>query len=119
MTKTEFLKGWKLLIMQSWGWRYNQIGRDHEPTPDALAQLDFYYEKLKWAHPKAWMKVADLFAQGKEWPSITDLRSALQSINPEFIPALPKPILHGEPMPDDVRAMISKIGQSMPKVTVG
>ena len=112
MTKTEFLQGWKMLVLQPWGWRYNQIGKDGKPTPDAMAQLDFYFAKLSWAQTEAWRKVAEVYAEGKEWPSIQELRASLQSLNGQFVKALPHRS-EGEEMPPEVRAMFAKIGQPM------
>lgn len=115
MTKDEFLIGWKLLVLQPWGWRYNQVGANGKPTADALTQLDFYFTKLSWAHPAAWRKIAARSAEGKEWPSVQDLRHALQHVNADFVVALP----------DDSRAQVcecppelakrlSLLGRSMP-----
>lgn len=110
MTKQEFMQGWKLLVLQPFGLRFNQLGKDGKPTADALAQLDFYYESLKWADAQAWLKVAVLFARGEKWPSVNELRDGLRNVNGGFVKALSN---HPEycQMPDEVRAMIEKIGK--------
>ena len=89
MTNFEFVKGWKLLILQPWGWLYRGLTEQGQPTEEARTQMEFYYDKLKWAHPEAWWKVAELYAQGKEekedkkgnklnqWPSVWELQTAL------------------------------------------
>lgn len=112
MTRNEFLTGWKLLVLQPAAWRFNQIGKDGRPTADAIAQLDFYFSKLGWADPEAWRKVAELYAEGKEWPSIQELRSSLQNLNRRAVKALPHRS-EGTEMPEEVRAMLAKIGQPM------
>lgn len=85
MTKAEFLPGWKLLVLQPWGWRYNQLGRDGRPSGDALMQLDLYFSKVAWAHPEAWRKAVMLYVEGNEWPSIGELLGTLKTINPQFV----------------------------------
>lgn len=110
MTKAEFLQGWKLLVLQDWAGRFNRIGTDGKPTPDALAQLEFYFETLSWAHPKAWLKVARAFAAGNAWPCLNDLNAALRNANGEFVQAVAdhRP---GVPMPPEVREMIERLGK--------
>lgn len=112
MTKKEFLQGWKVLVLQPWGWRYNQVGKDGKPTADAMAQLDFYFSKLSWAQPEAWAKVAEVYAEGKEWPSVQELRASLQNLNGQFVKALPHRS-EGVEMPQEVRARLAKIGHPM------
>ena len=109
MTQGEFAKGWRLLILQPWGWRYRGLTPDGKPTPEAQLQLTLYFSKLKWADPRAWWKVAELYAQGNEWPCINDLRFSLQSVNTQFVKAIPCKQT-GEPMPAEVRDMIANIG---------
>lgn len=89
MTKDEFRKGWLLLILQTWAARYNRVHTNGTPTADAVEQFNFYYSKLSWAHPDAWLHVAERYAEGKEWPSLQDLKVSLQHANEEFIKAVP------------------------------
>lgn len=110
MKREEFVKGWSLLVMQPWGWRYNKVGNDGRPVADALMQLDFYFESLKWADAQAWFKVAVLFSRGEKWPSVNELREALRNMNGDFVKALQNHPEYVE-MPDEVRAMIEKIGK--------
>ena len=111
MTQAEFARGWKLLILQPWGWRYRGLDAQGRPTEEARAQLEVYFAKLQWAHPTAWLHVADLYAQGNEWPSVTDLLRALRQVNGRFVTALPKPTEEpSDGMPDEVRSMLDRIG---------
>ena len=116
MTKQEFKQGWALLVLQPWGWRYNRI-ENGVPTPDSLAQLDFYYAKLNFAEPEAWMHIAELYAQGNEWPSVNDLKRALQQVAPNFVKALPAPDPQYTEMPQEVRDVIDRVakGKAMPE----
>lgn len=115
MTREEFIQGWSLLVMQPWGWRYNQIGQDGRPGGDSLMQLNLYFESLKWADTQAWCKVAKVFARSEKWPSANELRESLRSVNDDFVRAVPAHVEYVE-MPDEVRAMVEKIGKPMTKV---
>lgn len=119
MTQAEFAQGWKLLILQPWGWRYGRLDAQGRPTEESRAQLEFYFAKLQWAHPAAWMKVADLYAQGNEWPSVRDMAQALRNVNSQFVQALPKPRASSDDlpkgMPAEVRSIVDRIGRPMAK----
>jgi len=109
-----FAKGWKLLILQPWGWRYRGLVEDPQtgqmvPSEEAKTQMQFYYDKLKWAQGAAWMQVAEVYAQGKDWPSVQELKTALQHVNAKHVKALPQPTLELVPMPDDVREKLSRL----------
>lgn len=100
MTQQEFARGWKFLILQPWGCLYRGLTEDGQPTEESRTQMEFYYDNLKWAHPEAWLKVARLFAQGKQesddkkvnrWPSVWELRTALRQTNHEYVRKLPPP----------------------------
>jgi hypothetical protein len=124
MTQAEFARGWKLLILQPWGWRYRAVMEDPRtrqivPSEESRMQLEFYFSKLSWAQVEAWMKVADLFAQGKEWPSVAELQQALRQVNRDYVQALPKPSATSEPMPDEVREILSRISGTMTMETHG
>jgi hypothetical protein len=110
MTKPEFLAGFKLLLIQPWGWRYNQIGHDGKPTPDALAQMEFYYTELSWAHPQAWAQVARTYAKGEKWPSVQELLTWLRHVNVHYVQAITDA---REPeyceCPAEVSAMLDKL----------
>jgi len=110
MTQGAFAKGWKLLIVQPWGKAYRELDGRGQPTVEAATQLSFYYDKLKWAAPGAWYEVAQLYAQGSSWPSVNDLKQALQAVNGKYVRSLPAPTAHYEPMPDAVRKKLAKIG---------
>lgn len=114
MSKAEFSQGWKLLILQPWGWRYRGLVEDPTtgqmvPSEEAKAQMGFYYDKLKWAQGAAWMQVAEVYAQGKDWPSVQELKTALQHVNAKYVKALPRPTLELVPMPDEVRDRLSRL----------
>jgi hypothetical protein len=110
VTQFEFAKGWKLLILQPWGWRYRSLTAEGQPTEESRTQLAFYYDKLKWAHPEAWFKTASLFAEGKEWPSVSELRASLQSLNPRYVPALTdRSKCKSEPPPPEAQAILDRI----------
>lgn len=112
MSRAAFSRGWKLLIIQPWGWRYNQVDASGQPTTAAVTQMEFYYDKLKWAHPEAWWDVAQTYAQGNDWPSLNDLRQALRHANGQYVEALTdqRP---GVPMPEEVRAIFERITKKM------
>jgi len=114
MTREEFMKGWSMLVMQPWGWRYNKVGNDSRPVGDALLQLDLYFESLKWADARAWWKVAVLFARGEKWPSVNELRDGLRSVNGDFVKSLQQQPEYVE-MPAEVRAMVERIGKPIAK----
>jgi hypothetical protein len=110
MKRDEFLKGWSLLVMQPWGYRYNKVDTNGRPVGDGLMQLNLYFESLKWADAQAWLKVTVLFARGEKWPSVNELRDGLRNVNGGFVKALSNHPEYCE-MPDEVRAMIEKIGK--------
>lgn len=117
MTKQEFVQGWKLLIMQPWGWRYKRVTDTGEPTQESMNQLLFYYDKLKWAHPNAWVKVAEVFAQESEWPSVKMLNTALQHENKRYVRGIEdQREQDGVTIPPEVHAIFSRImnGKGMP-----
>ena len=110
MTQAEFVQGWKLLIIQPWGWRYNQMDQNGQPTSATKQQMEFYFDKLKWAHPEAWLEVVDLFARGDKWPSVDELTQTLRQVNSKYARDLQKPEPRWEPMPDEVRAQLQRLG---------
>lgn len=110
MTKPEFIRGWKLLVLQPWGWRYNQLTKDGRPTDDALAQLDLYFAELSWAHAEAWAKVAKMYASGKEWPCLNDINASLRVVHPQFVRALPdRSVTEGCECPPEVAAILARL----------
>lgn len=113
MNQAEFIKGWTLLILQPWGWRYRSMTADGRPSEESKQQLEFYFNKLQWAEAKAWWQVAELYAQGTEWPSVSALKTALQQVNARFVKALPAPEPLHEPMPDEVRDKIRTLTAHM------
>lgn len=88
MTKEDFIKPYLLLVFQPWGRRYDLA------TPEGQTQSEFYYHAISWAHPDAWMKVAQQQATGEQWPSLTAIKLALNAINGDFVTALPGPKVH-------------------------
>ncbi len=113
MTQTEFMKGWTLLILQPWGWRYRGMTQDGRPSEESKLQLEFYFDKLKSVEASAWWHVASLHAQGDAWPSVREIKISLNQTHGRFIAALPAPDAVPEEMPDAVRAMIRAITQRM------
>ena len=111
MTQGEFAKGWKLLILQSWGWRYRSLTPNGQPTEESKTQMEFYYESLKWAHREAWLKVASDYAQGNEWPCLSDLRQSLSVINRHFVKAITNASTQElVTMPEEVRQQLARLG---------
>ena len=108
MTHAEFAKGWGLLITQPRGWRYSGMSDNGQMTQESKTQLEFYYAKLKWAEGAAWIDVAERFAEGDKWPSIQELRLALQHVNSRYVKALPQPQQEFCSMPDAVRERLSR-----------
>lgn len=108
MTHAEFAKGWTLLITQTWGWRYRGMTDKGQPSEESKTQLEFYYAKLRWAEGAAWLDVVERFAEGDKWPSVNELRLALQHVNGRYVRALPQPTPALVPMPDDVRERINR-----------
>lgn len=110
MTRKEFMIGWSILVLQPWGWRYSKVGADGRPTADSLAQIDFYFTKLSWAHPQAWSTVAEMYAEGKDWPSVQELRLSLQAINARFIKSLTDQTEKEYcECPEDVQAILDRV----------
>lgn len=114
MPKGEFAKGWKLLVLQPWGWRYRGLVEDPKtremvPSEESRSQMEFYYAKLNWAQGAAWMQVAELYAQGESWPSVKELQQALQHVNVKYQKALPEPVAELVPMPEEVREKLSRL----------
>ena len=112
MTRDEFTAGWRLLIIQPWGWRYNQTEADGRPTFAARAQLEFYYDRLRWADARAWLEVARTYAQGDEWPSLNALSGSLRQVQTHYVKAVADRRV-GEEMPDGVRDILSSISGTM------
>lgn len=114
MTQAEFVKGWRLLILQPWGRVYRTMVDGH-PSDESRAQLEFYYAKLSFAHPEAWLHVADLYAQGKDWPSVSELKAALQQVQGRYVKGITdERSKQGEPMPENFMELVGKIGKKMP-----
>lgn len=110
MTRQEFMVGWSLLVLQPWGWRYNQAGPNGKPTADALGQLEFYFSELSWAHAEAWGKVARSYAKGDKWPSVQEVLTSLRHINPQFVKAIGcERVDKSCECPAEVKAKIAKI----------
>ena len=108
-----FAKGWKLLLLQPWGWRYRGLVEDPQTkkliaSAEADTQMHFYYRELKWAQSEAWMDVALRFARGEKWPSVNELQLALRHVNSRYVKALPQPEPPLVPMPDEVRAQLNR-----------
>jgi hypothetical protein len=89
VTKEEFLRSWKLLIVQPWGWRYNRVDQTGKPDADSLTQLDLYFSTLAWAHADAWHKTVLLYVKGKDWPSLGEVSDTLRILNKQFVMAIP------------------------------
>lgn len=116
MTQSEFAQGWKLLILQPWGWRYRALDQDGKPTSEAQLQLQFYFDKLQWLTGAAWLEVATLFAQGDEWPSLSALQTAGRQTNARYVKTLPPspaadPPTIGE---QEARAILKRLGITLP-----
>lgn len=110
MTRQEFIRGWKLLVLQPWGWRYNQLTKDGRPTDDALAQLDLYFAELRWAHADAWAKVAKMYACGKDWPCLNDLTASLRAVQLQFVRGLPDRVVTETcECPPEVAAILARV----------
>jgi hypothetical protein len=81
------------------------------PTVETKAQMEFYYDKLKWAHGEAWWKVASEYAQGEKWPSVNELKQSLSMINQQFVKAIADtPTRDWTPMPEEVRQQLARLG---------
>lgn len=93
MTQAEFAKGWKVLVLQPWGWRYNQLDKTTGlPTEEAKTQLELYYAKLQWAKADAWWSVAQQYAGGTAWPGLQELKHSLQAVQAYHVQSLPAPV---------------------------
>lgn len=73
MTKPEFLAGYSLLTIQPWGKLYRGNG------PEATIQAELYYRNVNRANHIIWQEVCESAASGERWPSISDLKAALQA----------------------------------------
>lgn len=112
MTQQEFAKGWKLLILQPWGKPYRGITEEGQMTEEAKTQMQFYYEKLKYGHPDAWIKTAELYAEGKGWPSLSDVRETLSMFHRRCVVALTDQSKTTDrvPMPEAIRKKLQEDG---------
>ncbi len=72
MTKEQFARGWAILTIQPWGKLYRGQG------PEATIQAELYYRHVDKANPVVWQAVCESAAMGERWPSLSDLKSALQ-----------------------------------------
>jgi hypothetical protein len=81
MTETEFNQGWRLLLLQPWAYRYRGVNEFGEPSQEAKGQKDFYFEHLKLCGAAEWLRIAEEYAKGKEWPSIDALRKSVSSVS--------------------------------------
>lgn len=75
MTRPEFLQGFMLLAAQPWGKTYRG------QTPEATIQVELYYKHVNRASGKVWQAVCEAAATGEKWPSLSDLKTALQQQN--------------------------------------
>lgn len=73
MTKQEFLQGYALLTIQPWGKLYRGNG------PEATIQMELYYRKVNTANATVWQAVCEAHATGDHWPSLSELKTALQA----------------------------------------
>jgi len=76
MTRDEFMGGWVMLTIQPWGRRYS--GAD----PTGILQQEFYFRRLERYRADVWDVTADLFASGDHWPSVEEIRQAINSSLP-------------------------------------
>lgn len=73
MTKAQFLSGYSLLTVQPWGKTYRGN------TPEATIQAELYYRHVNQANPHVWQAICEANATGEKWPSLADLKTALQA----------------------------------------
>lgn len=73
MTGEQFARGWALLTIQPWGKLYRGQG------PEATIQAELYYRHVDKANPIVWQAVCESAAMGERWPSLSDLKTALQA----------------------------------------
>jgi len=71
MTKEQFLIGWTLLTTQPWGKPYRGT------NPEAVIQVEFYYQHVNRANPVVWRAVCEAAATGGKWPSLDELKQSL------------------------------------------
>ena len=113
MSQQDFLRGWALLVTQPWGHRYNQTIRTGpdagRPTPEATLQMQFYYDKLKHGSVAAWLKTAECHAQGRDWPSLEDLRRSLRNHEEKPQQLTDDRPLEWQPMPANIQAMLVRM----------
>lgn len=112
MTQQEFAKGWKLLILQPWGKLYRGVTEEGQPTEEAKTQMAFYYDKLKYGHPDAWMKTAELYAEGHAWPHLAEVRNTLSTFHRRCVTAITDQSKTTDrvPMPDAIRKKLQEDG---------
>ena len=72
MNKQEFMAGYAILTIQPWGKLYRGNG------PEATIQAELYYKHVNQASGKVWQAVCEASATGEKWPSLSDLKTALQ-----------------------------------------
>lgn len=95
------MKGYLLWVVQPWGKRY------HLDTNEGQLQSELYYRHLGHADVATWAVVADLFAQGRAWPALEEIKQALRAHTPKQR-ALPGPDLTC-PMPPEVKEKLDAL----------
>lgn len=74
MTKAEFMAGYSLLTIQPWGKLYRGN------SPEATIQAELYYRNVNSANPVVWQAVCESHATGERWPSLSDLKAAINAL---------------------------------------
>lgn len=112
MTQHDFAQGWKLLIVQPWGKLYRSLTDEGQMSEEAKIQMQFYYEKLKFAHKDAWIKTAELYAEGAKWPSLSEVRDTLSMFHRRCVTALTDQSQTTDrvPMPEEIRKKLQEGG---------
>lgn len=76
-----------MLIAQPWGRQYQDRGTlTSEQRATAQIQQELYFKRLSYAHPVLWEAICESFAGGDHWPSIDELKRAIQANQPDGKP---------------------------------
>lgn len=87
MDYEQFYRGWLALIAQPWGQRYQDRGNlTDEQRMTIRIQQELYFKRLAFCNPYLWESICESFATGDHWPSIDELKQAIQSNSPSEKP---------------------------------
>ncbi|MDH5669814.1 MAG: hypothetical protein OEY86_17585 [Nitrospira sp.] len=83
MDREQFYRGWLMLVAQPWGRAYQDRGNlTSEQRTTAQIQQELYFKRLSFCNPYLWESIAEWFSTGDHWPSLDELKRAIQANSP-------------------------------------